>query len=252
MSGHLMPPFSRSEQFIGQIGHLTGIRADARDIILPLLVRANDIDTAMRMTTAIFNPLAGDGYLRAIDDSGQARRLICRYAGGFEGGEHEAGGWYRLVIRLRALSPFWEGEQEKNFVFESEPPVLFLGTFLPLRISKAVIGGIVTVQNNGDVETYPKIIARGPLSSLAISNQTTSKGMSFPVLTMTAGDTLMIDTRPDRPSIVLNGINSYPLMSKTSSLWSLIPGTNVLKVEVSGTGSATNISISYHERFLAP
>jgi hypothetical protein len=252
VSGHLVPPFKREERWIGEVGMLTGIRADAREIFLPLLVKADDIYSALRLCARYWNPRSGDGVLRVTDDSGKARILKCRYAGGLEGNMRESGpGWQKVGLRLRALQPYWQDEQYQDYVFVLDSPVLFFQSpFFPLRISKGTIDGSVTVNNPGEVEAYPIITVTGPMSSIEVQNVTTGKTMNLPILSMTASDVLVIDTRPEILSIKLNGNNAFGLLSAGSSLWNIRPGNNQLKIVTAGTSSNSSVTISFAARYL--
>lgn len=251
ISGHLMPPFKRDEKFLGELGILSGLRADAREIFLPLLVRSDDLQTALRLCGRYFNPRQGDGFLR-VDDGTGARLIYCRYAGGLEGNGRDGGdGWQKIGIRLRAMAPYWLAETPKNYVFTMQAPVAFFDVpFLPLRISTGTIDGTVIVQNDGDVEAYPIITASGPLTSLEVQNVTTGKTMNFPALTMAAGDVLIINTRPDTLTVTINGQNAFGLMTPGSSLWCVCPGSDQLRIVTSGTDSNSAVTISYSEQFL--
>ncbi|MEJ5222854.1 MAG: hypothetical protein WHV44_00240 [Anaerolineales bacterium] len=231
---------------------LTGIKVEARDVFLPLLVRADDLQAALRLCARYFNPRLGDGILRVEDEQGHVRVLRCRYAGGLEGNGRDGGyGWQKIGIRLRALSPYWEAENPKNYVFAMQPPVLFFQSpFFPLRISRGSIDGLVTVQNDGDVEAYPIITATGPLTSLEVQNLTSGKTLNFPVLSMTAGDVLVVDARPDALRVTLDGANAWGLLTATSSLWSVGTGANQLKIITTGTDSNSSVTMSFFEQYL--
>lgn len=252
ISGHLMPPFKRVEKWIGEVGMLTGLRADVREVFLPLLVKAESLQDALRLCAKYWNPRIGDGTLKVEDDLGNARILKCRYAGGLEGdGRNSGPGWQKIGLRLRALQPYWQDVQYQNYVFVLDSPVLFFqSSFFPLHISKGTIDGNVTVNNPGEVEAYPLITATGPLTALEIQNVTTGKTMNFPALTMTASDILTIDTRPEILGVKINGNNAFSLLSASSSLWTIQPGSNQLKIVTAGTSSNSSVTLSFAARYL--
>ena len=252
VSGHLMPPFKRDEKWIGEVGLLTGLRADVREVFLPLLVKAESLQDALRLCAKYWNPRIGDGTLKVMDDLGNTRILKCRYAGGLEGdGRNSGPGWQKIGLRLRALQPYWQDEQYQDYVFALDSPVLFFqSSFFPLHISKGTIDGNVSVNNPGEVEAYPLITATGPLTALEIQNVTTGKTINFPALTMTASDTLTIDTRPEILSVKINGNSAFSLLSASSSLWTIQPGSNQLKIVTAGTSSNSSVTISFATRYL--
>ncbi len=252
ISGHLMPPFRRDERWIGEVGMITGIRADTREVFLPLLVKSSTLQDALRLCAKYWNPRSGDGTLKVVDDTEHSRILKCRYAGGLEGdGRNSGSGWQKVGLRLRALQPYWQDEEYQDYLFVLDAPVLFFQTpFFPLHISKGTIDGNVTVNNPGEVEAYPLITAHGPLTSLEVQNVTTGKTMNFPSLSMTASDVLTIDARPEVLSVKLNGTNAFSLLSASSSMWSILPGNNQLKITTSGTSSESSVTISFAARYL--
>jgi len=250
ISGYLMPPFKRSERWLGSVGTLTGLRIDARDVFLPLTVKADNLMDALRLIARYFNPQNGVGRLRVTIGS-TARELACQYVGGLDGDGRDNGpGWQRVGLRLRALQPYWQADV-KDFVFVMDAPMTFFQyPFFPLRISRGTIDGSVIVFNSGDVPTYPIITANGKFTSLQVNNLDTGKTLTFPTLSMVDGDNLVIDTRPSVLSVRLNGNNAFGLLSAASSLWSIKPGQNHLQIITTETNSNSMVKISFTEQFL--
>lgn len=69
--------------------------------------------------------------------------------------------------------------------------------------------------------------------------------MSFPGLTMTAGDELVIDT--EHMTITLNGANVIDLLSDESVFFKLMPGENDIIVE---GGTTADIKVLWKDRWL--
>ncbi len=252
VQGHLMPPFKQKERWTGRIGSVSGVRVDTREIFLPLLIRGENLTDSLRLCAKYFNPISGDGRLLVTDDENNTRYLQCRYSSGLEGASNQSGpGWYKVGLTLRALQPHWKSLEEKHYLFTlGEAIVFFNSPFFPLSLSKGTISGTILTDNLGDVEAYPIITATGPLSSLEVSNHTTGKSLEFPSLSLEEGQTLTIDARPDVLSVTLGGSNAFPLMSADSSLWSLPPGSNDLRILTAGTSESSSVRLSFIEEFL--
>ncbi|MEZ0396839.1 MAG: hypothetical protein ABWK53_10480 [Anaerolineales bacterium] len=250
MSGHLMPPFVRSEKWLGSSGVLLGLRVDARDIFLPLLVHSENSKEALRLCARYWNPKSGVGTLKVVDD-GNVRLLKCQYVEGLETSRPYGANYHKLGLTLRALSPFWSTEEPQMHYFHLDEPMMFLGDpFFPLQISRGSFGGVVIVTNFGDVETYPVFTVYGPLSYLDIENLTTGKLIRFPQISLGPGDVLSINT--ETKQVRLNDENVFSLMSRDSSLFSLIPGSNQLCVSTVGSTTESQILLTYYPHYLVP
>ena len=111
--------------------------------------------------------------------------------------------------------------------------------------------GQVTVTNTGDVEAYPIWEVTGP-GTPTLANLTT--GRSFGLATpLTAGETVTVDTRPTRQSVVDSaGRNRWPDLVTTSprQLWPLAAGRNALDLRLAGAGPTSTVILTYMRRWL--
>lgn len=115
---------------------------------------------------------------------------------------------------------------------------------IPLSVSVTTVSG--SVNNTGDLDSYPVITAPGPFSGLTITNTTTGKSVSFPALTVAAGDTLTVDM--DARTATVAGVNVMPFRSADSQSWPLVPGTNNLTASTSSGG--VTITLTWWTRLL--
>ena len=108
-------------------------------------------------------------------------------------------GWETYGITLVAERPYWEGDPVvKSFAGSAPPPPLF-------PVAPTVDGEIVniapgysvsnaTMDNPGDVESYPRWFVEGPADSATVGVGGVVVSVPFQVL---AGETLVIESDPD-------------------------------------------------------
>jgi hypothetical protein len=122
--------------------------------------------------------------------------------------------------------------------------------FFPLTLLNSSLFASVTAQNDGDVDAWPIWTIEGPGSSILLRNQTTGKVLSLPSVTLTAGQQVQIDTRPNRRSVTVLGVNGFSSLSSDSNLWPLVSGANGISIEMGGTGADSRVTLRFTERYL--
>lgn len=182
------------------------------------------------------------GYLRITRPSDDAvRQIACLYQGGLDGSMAEGSPSYTVVVvSLLAPDPYWTDITETQAVY-----------------TQANIGAALGVVNSGDVDAYPIWTITGPASNIVLTNQTTGKVLSLTAnggLTLLAGDTLTIDTRPSSqrttlPIINQNGASFYNRVNAGGSLWWLNRGANTFTIAASGTSGATTFIVRWLPRY---
>ncbi|WP_176439816.1 phage distal tail protein [Haloechinothrix alba] len=92
----------------------------------------------------------------------------------------------------------------------------------PLDFGEGTTGGVMYVENNGDVPTWPIFEVEGPCPGPVI--QYSGRSLEFDSdLTVLQGQTLEIDTQPGNRTVELEGVSRRPRM--TSAQWTpLEPG----------------------------
>ena len=97
--------------------------------------------------------------------------------------------------------------------------------------------GSIQAVNNGSRITYPTVTFTGPLVSPKLTNQTTGLHIEFDI-TLTASQTLVVDTGIAR-TVLLNGTASrYNTMTSDSTWFGLSPGGDYLRFSAaSGSGT---------------
>lgn len=259
MNGRFMPPVALIEEEVPFIqgSRLREVKVKARDVDIPLMIQGNsevDLRNKVRDALRMFNPLKGDGKLRSVSVDGSQRELTCRYSGGFEGKEDnntKGDTWQTLVLVFRAFDPFWYDTSTNVQTFQIGEPATFF-PFFPLRLSSSTVFSDTTVDNTGDVETWPEWIVTGPGENIVLRNLTTGE-ITHLETSIQEGESITIDTRPFHKTVTKNdGTNLFYTLSDDSSLWTLQEGKNSIRLEMSNATEESNIQLSYRNCYWGP
>lgn len=95
--------------------------------------------------------------------------------------------------------------------------------------SSATAAGALAVVNAGSVPTWPELTIIGPCSNPSVTLN--GQGLYF-AYSLSAGESLVIDTNPRRRTVKLNGAaNRYSAIDWSRSTWfALAPGSNTLQL----------------------
>lgn len=250
-----MPPFSFTEEDVPfQPGsRLRQVNVKAREIDLPLEINAvatSDLRNTLRKLMNYFNPLKGDGVLKCTAEDGTQRLLNCRYSGGLE--IQESGQtWQRIVLVLKAFDPYWYDSNTIVQTFTTGQPATFF-PFFPLRLSSSTVFADISISNTGDVETWPEWIINGPGNSIYLRNLTTGELINLNT-SLGIGEIITVSTKSGKKTIKKgDGTNLFSTLSDDSSLWSLQPDTNNIRIEMSNATSQSSVQLSYQNRYWGP
>lgn len=258
MQGRYMPPVDYIEDDVpGHAGaRLREVRVRPREVALPVDVFVTDtaaLRVLMRTLMRTFNPQRGPGKLRIRSADGTTRDLNCRYRQGLELQEQyeAAHGVQRTVIVLRAVDPFWYDTAPTSTTYTLGAATKWFPIF-PLTLGSDTVFGTQTINNTGDVETFPVWTVHGPCTSLVLNNTTTGDTIELPI-TLTAAQTVTIDTRPFRKTVTRDdGTNLYGSLTTTSVLWALPIGLSTITVDLPGAGVESYVTLVYSRRWLSP
>lgn len=251
-TGRFMPPFSIVDmQLPFQYGsQLRQINVDPREIDLPvefMCTTTLELRTLLRQMMDTFNPLKGDGQLKSVAEDGSVRIINCRYKSGLEIDESQFG-WQKAIIVLYAFDPLWYDPNPIIQTYTTGQQATFF-PFFPLRLSSSTVFADASVDNSGDVETWPQWIIQGPGDTIFLRNLTTGELLNINA-SLGLGEYILIDTRPGRKTVKKgDGTNFYPSLSDDSSLWSLVQGTNNIRIEMSDATPDSSVQLSYQNRY---
>jgi len=187
------------------------------------------------------------------------------------GPESRRGFTQRVGIPLRAPDPTFYTQDILRWQYKLSGAAAAGGTTIPMPIPTPIgasqAGTRTTIDYDGEWRDYPIIYVRGPFAAFTILNISTGKRLSFPNLTLGAGEQLIIDCRyghktvttklvsdlPDTPGV--NRI-AEPSADAHLSTWALeadpevLGGKNDLEIIGTGAGDATEVFVLYRHRTL--
>lgn len=258
--GLFAPPARLQEDTVpGQPGlRLREVTHDAREVVLSLYWRNDDpaaLHTTLRQITAAMDPARGVGKLRVTAPTADQRELNCVVTGGMDFsqtlGEQATPTHQRAAVVFRAHDPYWHATSDTVTDYTLGSTATFF-PILPIRLTDSATFADATITNTGDVDTWPVWQITGPASpTIGLRNLTTGKTATFGTTTLTAAETVTVDTRPGVKTITRqDGTNLFPALN--GSLWPLRRGSNAIRVEMAGTTAATKVRVSYRPRWLTP
>lgn len=148
------------------------------------------------------------------------------------------------VVSFRCSDPAWRVSPVNVSPLIVPDSGLTVPLEIPLSVSESTITD--TIDNDGDLDSYPVITADGPFEGLTVRNTTTGLSVSFLGLVVAAGETLTIDM--DRRTADVDGTNVMPYRSADSQAWPLVPGNNsITATTVSG---GTTVTLTWWTRLI--
>lgn len=259
-SERYMPPVVFEEDGVPQQPgmRLRDTRFDVRDFPLTLWMTASsdaNLRILLRNYVVAMNPRRGPGKVRFTSPTGDVREITCSYKSGLgiveKLGTTSGIQAQRATVVFRAHDPFYSDTSDISEMFTTSVIPNFFPIF-PLRLSTSQVLIDTTINNNGDLDAWPVITIVGPGSVIKLTNLTTGLFMDFTVGTLGAGQSVIVDTRPKYKLATSMGVNVFPYLSSTSSLWPLVVGNNSIRLEMSGaTAGVSQMTFAYRRRWLS-
>jgi hypothetical protein len=227
---------------------------------VPVALRAGpsyNLRTAIRNWAHLLDPTRGDGTLRVIGPAGDTRDLVCRYVGGLDNIVEDD--WSDLsekalvVLNFTTEQPYWQDPSDTVTSWQLLSSLATFFPLFPLRLSGSEIFADTTVDNSlSDVESWPVWTITGPGSSPILRNLTKNVFLSLPV-TLLAGESVVIDTRPGHKTVTKqDGSSLFGSLTQTSSLWSLLPASNSVRIELTGAlAGVSTVGLNFRRRYLS-
>lgn len=241
----------------GDGGTWRGTRKASRDLDVPLTVLGStrdDVEAKLRRFAAALSDRYGVPKLRASYDDGTSYDLAVHYVAGAETtyGEDAGNLFCNWNMSWKAPDPFWVSNQAVQFTVTTSgevrgllaAPVGQTATLSALRVSSSQALGLITIENPGDVDSFPVYKIEGPATNVAI----TLNGVGFTYTeTLVAGNIITIDTKS---ATVTNaaGVNKYGFLGTSPKLFRIPPGTSSLSIEATGADASTKISGYFNPR----
>ncbi len=200
-------------------------------IIYTKYMNAAEIAEARRTITNICNPLNGTLTMTIYLNDGSVfnRDITFSTAPHFPiGFDNRNRDWQKVQLFYTANNPFWYSEAEIVESFQGVEP-LFNFPFTMSPTTPVIFGNVIPSNiaiNEGQAEAPVTIEIQGACINPTISNETTGEFIAFKDLTMTAGQTLVIDTTFGRKKVELDGVNVFNKLDFASTFFNLAIGEN--------------------------
>jgi hypothetical protein len=257
--GAYWPPTTFAEDAIPfQPGaRLRQVNVHGRDVFFPLIVTGDTVEQFHERLRAVLRwvePRRGEVRFVSTAPDGVVREIVGRVRDVMisEDAEMRGDRWQKLGLVLRVFDVYWQGTANVEVEYSTVGPAQsFLDApFLPLRLTSSSVFGDVTVDNIGDVETWPIWTLTGPGSAPVFTNNDSGRSFALDV-TLGGVDQVIIDTRPGYKTVKDEaGASLYSALS--GELWPLLGGEQSVTLEINGTSIATTVLLSYRPRYLGP
>lgn len=260
-TGRFAPnPVFEADGVPGQSGQrLRFVRHDVHEFAMKFwLYEASEelLRTTLRNTIYKMDPTRGIGRLRIVAPGGDSREIFCRVSSGLGLsevlGEDSAFYAQRISATFLAHDPYWYSVGDTAIVYTGDTEVSTFFPFFPLRLSaSSVFVNDSSISNPGDLEAWPVWTVEGPGSNIVFTNITTSESLTLNTV-VSSGQSVTIDTRPGAKTVLDDGGNSlFPLMTATSTLFSLARGDNHIQVAMDSTSATSAIRLAFRPRFFS-
>lgn len=226
-----------------------GRRVTSRTIDLPLYINGKNHAGLAKELDNLSRVLDGEATLYFKDDSGNEWYTnVVRTGGGqYTYGSDTTGenGDIILWITLEAGDPYWTSTNVSRKTVKAGSGAPFLGSLANLSLSASQVIGDFVIENPGTADAYPVWVVRGPGT---IFRATSPRGETIAWNgTLAAGESLTIDTRLGTV-VDSSGENRYAEMGSAPTFWSVPPGTTTAHATLSGTTTASSISVEWKPR----
>lgn len=252
-SGVWAPPYTleSTKTPISEGSQFKSVIVGERGVDLTQIVKANTraaLLTLLRDLSHRMDPTRGEGYLKFVNDS-ETRILYCRPEGIKKITDKNM--IAELMLSFTANDPFLYAATAEEVVFSTAGVVgsFFSETFFPIHLTRSVVYSLQIINNTGNAEVYPVWTITGPGQSIQFTNLRSGKFISLGVLELFPGEVLIIDTRKDKKTIELDGDNTFAYLTDLSSMWPLLPGNNLIQIEMSGSTVESSIKLEYTPRY---
>lgn len=222
-----------------------GRRVLARDIDLPLLLSAPNHKELQLEARRLSRMLAGELRLSLVEEDGTTWHSMCYRTGGGDyayGKDTNGEDFLLLGITVRSGDPYWNRDVPTVVTIGSDAGGTaspFLAEMVKLNLAPSDVIGTLTIDNVGDVPSYPVWKVTGPGTNLTLISPTGETLLWEG--TLMAGETLTIDSKS---ALVVDGTgaNRYGELAPNPKFWAIPEGESTLTAAMGGTTSASRIT----------
>lgn len=252
VSGFGIPPTEvRIDQSAADGGVWRRTRRGIRVLDLPIVIFGSDrsdVENKLRRLAVLLQDVTGPTSIIAEYDNGESWVLSGHYVGGAETqfGSDANDHFCRWVITLNCPDPYWiRGASQSYTVNAGVTGRSIIPDLAELRLTSGQALGTLSVENSGDVPSYPTWVITGPADSVVITNQ---QGLGFTYTeAIPAGTVITIDSFAGTVKNQL-GVNKYAALSVSPKMFSIPTGTSTVSINAINATSATSIKLFFQPR----
>jgi Phage tail protein len=109
------------------------------------------------------------------------------------------------------------------------------------------VAGDLLVENDGDFETYGTVTIGGPTVNPRIQNSADGNREIKLDITLTTEE-LVLDL--NRKTVTVDGVDRYDVVRNDSQWWKILPGTNTIKYNRTGTVGASMMVVQHRDTWI--
>lgn len=239
-------------------------RLDPRIMQIPLMVDAMTIAQHYAVRAALLAAFAPSNVVGTltVTTGATVRAIDCVVLGGLTMDVDAKQGYaVRTIVQLRADDPTWYDPAVQ--VLTLTPGIagtaFTVPTLVPLTLGTASINSTSTLTYTGTWLSYPIITAVGPITSLAITSNSTGDVISLGSVAIPGGTTYIIDLRYGFKTVkTATGVNKIGDVTAGSNLatFAIVPaptvpgGVNSITVSSSASSTTAEVSVAYFTRYV--
>ena len=250
------------ERAAGQFGsYPRGVDVDAREVFLPLMVRANTLTQMLALRTT-YNRLTAPYHGNSVRITATRPDGSYRWIDGFRVGNAPVWdlrtwipviSWQKFGQTFICPDPWWYSEPDVYvWALEIDSYEVFFPITPVELVSAQIIGQPVSLFVDGDVISYPKFVITGSATEITATHIDTGREWVMEV-TLADDEVLIVDTNPrlsETPSVMgPDGSSWFQYMQPPYDLWSLPIGNQEIQVSVLGSSSATSVQMLLYPRW---
>jgi hypothetical protein len=198
------------------------------------------------------NELPAPGYIQVQRPDGTARQIAVYSTSGLNTPEVGVSNHTIYSLSLQTPDPYWQDLVPQQLSFSIAPGTAGILPMLPIQLSGSSIGSAADVFNGGNAQAWPVWTITGP-GTPTMKNLRSGRQWSLNT-PIPAGNVVQVVTKPGQQMAVntTTGVNIWDqlvLGTTLSNLWSLMGGHNQVSIAMAGSSLATNVGITWVNRW---
>lgn len=210
----------------------------------------NLLDSFVRAFYTRRNELPAPGYLQIQRPDGSTRQIPVYTTSGLNTPEVGLDDKTLYTLTLQTPDPYWNDANPQTIVYAQNTAQGIL-PLLPVSFASGAVLGAANIVNNGTALSYPTWTITGP-GTPTMTNVTTGLSWSLNA-SIPGGNVVQIVTKPGQQMAVnqttQTSIWDQMVYSTLRQLWGLQPGLNQVTIAMAGASSATQVQLTWTNRW---